>query len=151
MMTFCVQSKTVRYTRVFVLFLLFAFVVSAKADVKPAGIFSSDMVLQRNQPIVVWGWAEKGERISVTFNQVTRKVRSDNAGKWKVVFPEMQAGGPYELKIQGKNLIVLNNILVGDIWICSGQSNMGFAVKNANDGEKEIAAANYPSIRIVTV
>jgi sialate O-acetylesterase len=136
------------------IFLFCAFlglITTLKAEVRLAGIFSSDMVLQRNQNIIFWGWADKGERISVSFNDLTKKTKVDASGKWKVVFPKMQAGGPYHLNVQGKNLITLNNILVGDLWICSGQSNMGMSVKNSNDAEKEIASANYPSIRLVTV
>jgi sialate O-acetylesterase len=114
-------------------------------------MFSSDMVLQRDRAIVIWGWADKGERVSITFNNVTKKTKADAAGKWKLVFPEMKAGGPYEMKVQGKNVISLNNILIGDLWICSGQSNMGVSVKNAKNPEKEIAEADYPSIRLLNV
>jgi len=133
------------------LLLLIIFSLPVKADVKPAGIFSSDMVLQRNQSIVIWGWADKGERVSVTFNSITRKIKTDASGKWKVIFPEMKEGGPYDMKLQGKNVITFNNILIGDLWICSGQSNMGVSVKNGKDPAQEIAAANYPFLRLFNV
>lgn len=129
----------------------FLFVFSVDADVRPAGIFSSDMVLQRHKDIVIWGWADKGERVSVTFNQQTKKTKTDASGKWKLVFPSMSAGGPYEMKVQGKNVINFNNILIGDLWVCSGQSNMGMSVKNSNNATEEIAAANFPSIRLMSV
>lgn len=135
----------------FLICVLLSLITTLKAEVRLAGIFSSDMVLQRNQNIVIWGWADKGERITVSFNDLTKKTRADGSGKWKVVFPQMQAGGPYDLTVQGKDLITLNNILIGDIWICSGQSNMGMSVKNSKDAEKEITAANYSNIRLVTV
>src|SRR5688500_18637642 len=80
-------------------------ITTLKAEVRLAGIFSSNMVLQRNQDIVFWGWADKGERISVSFNELTKKTKADTSGKWKVVFPKMQAGGPYHLNVQGKNQI----------------------------------------------
>ena len=147
----CDQKSSLGRYSLLVLVLILVNILPSEAAVKLAGIFSSDMVLQRGREIVFWGWADKGERVHVTFNQLTKKTKADASGKWKVVFPEMQAGGPYDLNVQGENIITLNNILIGDIWICSGQSNMGFALKNANDAEKEIAAANYPSIRLVTV
>src|SRR5690606_19005396 len=133
------------------LIVLLLFVINVKADVRPAGIFSSDMVLQRARDIVVWGLADKGERVSITFNKITKKTKPDAAGKWKLVFPPMPAGGPYEMKVQGRNLIIFGNILIGDVWICSGQSNMGMTVKSSNDAEKEITAANFPSIRLMHV
>lgn len=129
----------------------FLFVLAVDADVKPAGIFSSDMVLQRDQNIVIWGWADKRERVSITFNQQTKKTRADASGKWKLVFPPMPAGGPYDMKVQGKNVVNFRNILIGDLWVCSGQSNMGMSVKNSSNAEKEIAEANFPSIRLMSV
>src|SRR5690349_3966327 len=149
-MNFSQYSRPMRSACLPMLMLL-AIAVAAKADVRPAGIFSSDMVLQRNQPIVIWGWADKGERVSVTFNNATKKVKPDASGKWKVTFAQMQAGGPYEMVIKGKNQILLNNILIGDIWVCSGQSTMGFALKRGVDAGKETAAANYPPIRRMTI
>ncbi len=139
--------------RVATLILLAAFALPSTAEVKPAGIFSSDMVLQRNREIVIWGWADQGERVTITFDKLTKRTKADASGKWKLVFPQKPAGGPYEMKIQGrdKNVISLNNILIGDLWICSGQSNMGLSVKNANDAENEIAAANYPLIRLMDI
>lgn len=131
--------------------ILMAWGTVVRADVKPAGIFSSDMVLQRDHDIVIWGWADKGERVSIVFNGLTRKTRADASGKWKLVFPPMPAGGPFDMKVQGKNLITLSNILIGDLWVCSGQSNMGWPVKESDNAEKEIAAANFPSIRLMTV
>lgn len=119
------------------------------ADVKLPGFITSNMVFQRDHDIAIWGWAVKGERISVTFNNQVRKTKADAAGKWKVIFPAMSAGGPYQLKVQGKNMLVLENILIGDVWICSGQSNMAMAVKSCNDAENEIANANYPNIRLL--
>ena len=143
--------KNLRNSQWLLTLLLSLAAMTAQADVKPAGIFSSDMVLQRNRNIVIWGWADKGERVSITFNKLTKKIKADVSGKWKLVFPPMQAGGPYDMKVQGKNVLTFNNILIGDLWICSGQSNMGMSVKNSNDAEKEIAEANFPEIRLMNV
>jgi sialate O-acetylesterase len=147
----CTQEKRLKWYGLMALVFMLLNFLPLQAEVRLAGIFSSEMVLQRNHEIVIWGWADKGERVSVSFNQLTKKTKADANGKWKVVFPQMDAGGPYDMKVQGKNIIALSNILIGDIWICSGQSNMGFALKNANDADKEIAAANYPSIRIASI
>ena len=101
------------------LLLLITLGLPALADVRLAGIFSSDMVLQRDRAIVIWGWADRGERVSITFNNVTKRTKADASGKWKIVLPEMKAGGPHAMEVRGKNTVTLNNILIGDLWICS--------------------------------
>lgn len=127
------------------------FVLQSRADVKLPKIFSSNMVLQQGIEIPVWGWAEKGERISVTFNEKTVRTRANNAGEWQVKLPEQEYGGPYKLIVQGKNTIELKNIMIGEVWICSGQSNMQWRVDQSNNAEEEIAAANFPNIRLFNV
>jgi len=120
------------------------------AEVKLPSVLTSNMVLQRDHAITIWGWAVKGEKVIVTFNKLVKKTKPDAAGQWKVVFPAMQAGGgPLQLKVQGKNTITLDNILIGDVWICSGQSNMEMALNRVNNAEQEIAKADYPSIRLL--
>lgn len=124
---------------------------SASALVKPARIFSSNMVLQQGQENPIWGWADKGEKISISFAGKTISVKADNAGKWIGKLPNLNYGGPYQMIIKGKNTIQFDNILIGEVWICSGQSNMEFRVDNANNSKSEIASANYPAIRLFTV
>ncbi|MFA5044334.1 MAG: sialate O-acetylesterase [Paludibacter sp.] len=122
------------------------------AVVKLPSIFSDNMVLQRDQTVNVWGWADKNEKVSVVFNEQNIKTKADKAGCWKVELSPMTYGGPYTLKIQGKhNVVTMENILVGDIWLCSGQSNMEFQVKQANNAKIEIDSANYPQIRSFNV
>ncbi len=106
------------------------------------------MVLQRNHPIKIWGWAAQGEKISVTFNGKHRKTVTSRGGNWNVEFPEMKAGGPYSIQLNGSTKIELNDILVGDVWLCAGQSNMVHQL-NIHDitYANEIANANYPEIR----
>lgn len=133
---------------------LFAVVFSStiNAVVKLPSIFSDNMVLQRDQTVNVWGWADKNEKVSVVFNGQNIKIKADKAGCWKVELSPMTFGGPYTLKIQGKhNVVTKENILVGDIWLCSGQSNMEFQVKQANNAKIEIESANYPQIRFFNV
>ena len=117
------------------------------ANVRLPKIFNDNMVLQRDHSIPVWGWADSKEKITVRFNQQTRVVTADKSGKWKIEFSAQSAGGPFQLTITAKNSITLNNILVGDVWVCSGQSNMEFNLKNSSDAKNEIIHANYPQIR----
>jgi sialate O-acetylesterase len=106
------------------------------------------MVLQRNEKITIWGWASANESITATFNGEQRKSIASPKGEWTLEFPEMKAGGPYTMKISGKNEIVLKDILIGDVWLCSGQSNMVHQM-NIHDVTyaDDIANANYPEIR----
>jgi len=119
----------------------------ASANVRLAKIFGDGMVLQRNQRIPVWGWADKGESVVVQFHSQTRKVKADKDGKWTVSLDPENAGGPYVLSVKGKNAIQLNDVLVGDVWVCSGQSNMEWILTNTQHAKEEIAAAKYPQIR----
>ena len=120
---------------------------SLSATVRLPKIFNDNMVLQRDHAIPVWGWADSKEKITVRFNQQTRVVTADKSGKWKIEFSPESAGGPFQLTIIATNSITLSNILVGDVWVCSGQSNMEFQLKNSSGAENEIALANYPQIR----
>lgn len=114
-------------------------------------LFSDNMVLQRQQPIPVYGTANAGDTITVTFNKITLSATSDGYGQWKVVFPAMQHGGPYQLVVKQKDRqLAVKNILIGDVWLCSGQSNMAFPLKSSLQGKAEInSAAKYPSLRLL--
>ena len=105
---------------------------------KLAAVFTDNMVLQRNQPIQIYGTANGGDTIEVTFKQQKKNVIVDQYGKWKISFPALTKGGPYEMTVQSKaTKIVLKNILVGDVWFCSGQSNMAFQLQNSENGSAE--------------
>ncbi len=123
----------------------------AQADVRLPGFFSDHMVLQRDQPNFIWGWAEPGEAVTVHFHGGTFETTADASGAWSVHVPAAGLGAPQELVVKGKNTITVNDILMGDVWVCSGQSNMGWPVGKSKDGEKEIAAANYPALRYFQV
>ncbi len=118
------------------------------AQVRLPQIISDGMVLQRDSKLNIWGWASTGEHVVITWNGKRYRANASAEGKWKTEFPAMKAGGPYSMKIEGKNKIVINDILIGDVWFCAGQSNMVHQmnihdVTYAND----IASANYPEIR----
>jgi sialate O-acetylesterase len=142
-----------KYSRTTVTFLVLIFNVSfvTKAEVKLPAVFSSNMVLQRDIPIKIWGWADKREQITISFLDETVVVKADKKGSWKAELKPVSAGGPYELKIKGSNEIVLSNILMGDVWICSGQSNMEWPLSASNNAEDEITRATHPRIRLFTV
>ncbi len=133
----------------FLILILFAYSV-AMANVLLPRIFGDNMVLQRNKPVRVWGWAAPGEKVEVNFNLQTKSVKADKAGKWQIMLAPEVAGGPFELQVKGKNELTIHNVLVGEVWICSGQSNMEMPVEGwgkINNFEKEIAEADYPLIR----
>jgi len=109
------------------------------------------MVLQRHLSVPIWGTADPNERVTVTLDQQKVIATADNEGNWNVKLRSLKAGGPHELTVAGKNKIVLKNVMVGDVWVCSGQSNMQWNVQNSINAEKEIAEAQYPMIRLFTV
>ncbi len=122
-----------------------------RAEVVLPQVIGSNMVFQRNKPIKVWGTAAKGEKVKVEFNGNKMSATPKKDGTWMVTFPAMSAGGPYTMSIKGDNSIGLDNIYIGDIWICSGQSNMQWILQNVNNAEEEIANADFPKIRIITI
>jgi sialate O-acetylesterase len=137
---------------VLVLFILL--VQYASANITLPKIFGDNMVLQREKPIPVWGWAQPGEKITIQFNKQTKTTIADKNGKWMLKLDPEKAGGPYTLTATGKNKISYNNVLVGEVWICSGQSNMEMPIAGwgkINNYEQEIASANYPQIRHIKI
>lgn len=125
---------------------------SIHAAVKLPGIFGDHMVLQRNIKLPIWGWAAAGEKVSVQLGGAPAlSTTADATGKWRVELPALPAGGPHELSVSGTNTIKVQDILIGEVWVCSGQSNMEFAVNGVINAPKEIAAANLPTIRHIKV
>lgn len=132
-------------------FLLLLLSIATRADVKLPQIFSDHMVLQRNKPIHVWGWAASGEAVKVTLGIATQNTKANKQGKWEVFLPAMPAGGPHVLTVAGKNNLQLNDVMIGEVWLCGGQSNMEWPVRSSTNAEKEIAAADYPMIRHIKI
>ncbi|MDR7209550.1 sialate O-acetylesterase [Flavobacterium piscis] len=131
----------------YIIFFLLIMSVLLHANVKMPLLFSDGMVLQRNKSIPVWGWADANEKITIHFNKQTKTIQADKNGKWMVKLDAEKAGGPFELIVTGKNKITIKNVLVGEVWICSGQSNMEFQVSKTMNAKDEIADSNYPMIR----
>jgi len=132
-------------------FVLFCVPAESPADVRLPRIFGDHMVLQRDLPIPVWGWADPGEKVSVKLGDDSVSTVADDAGKWMVKLPAQQSGDPVTLTAKGKNTITLTDVLLGEVWLCSGQSNMEWPVSRSNDFEQEKAAANYPKIRQIKI
>lgn len=133
---------------------------TARADVTPHPIFSDNMVLQQGTEIVVWGKAAPEEEISVSLNQtapngefsgVDTKVTADKDGKWSAKSPKQKAGTGFTLTIKGKNTVTFKNVAVGEVWVCSGQSNMEWSVNAGEDPAKVKEGAKNPNLRLFTV
>ena len=123
----------------------------ALADVKLPNIFTEHMVLQQGQQNRVWGLAEAGEEVTVAIDKQTQTTKAAADGKWQITLEPLPVGGPYTFTVKGKNEIKFEDVLVGEVWICSGQSNMQWSVNSSVDADLEKAAAKYPRIRLITV
>jgi len=137
--------------KLFYLSLLMFFTCESIAEVKLASLFTDNLVLQRDKIINVWGEADPGEKVKVFFNSQTADTYADANGDWIINLSPMEAGGPFELKVEGENSVFLKNVMIGEVWICSGQSNMEFTLKKSNNGDEEISNSDSPSIRIFVV
>lgn len=135
-----------------VTFALVCLAATARADVKLASIFGDSMVLQREMPVPVWGWAEPGEAVTVTLGSQTKKTEADKDGKWQVKLDALKTNAEGQtLSVEGKNKIELQDVLVGEVWICSGQSNMEWGLNGTLNAQEEVAAADHPQIRLFNV
>jgi len=137
---------------VFVLFLILS--NTAFANVTLPNVFSDNMVLQRNTEVIIWGWANPQEEVVITpsWNNQKYKVKTSNQAKWEIVIPTPKEGGPYTIAIKGYNEIVLKNILIGEVWICSGQSNIEMnASWGIENGDEAVKNAANPNIRLFLV
>ncbi|GGG54872.1 sialate O-acetylesterase [Hymenobacter glacieicola] len=138
----CFRSTTV---------LLLAASPAAWATVRLPRLVNSHMVLQRNVPLPLWGWAAPGETVRVSFRGTTAQATAGPDGRWQLKLPAQPAGGPFKLEVKGQNVIQLTDVLVGDVWLASGQSNMEWPLRDTDGGPAAVAAANHPTIRLFNV
>jgi sialate O-acetylesterase len=132
---------------VFLIFVLFAWLTS-NAEIKLPQLLSDGVVLQRDTKVKLWGWASPEESVALTFRKNKFRTKADQSGRWMILLPSQKAGGPYELVFKGTNEIKVSNVLFGDVWVCSGQSNMVIPMERVKEKyPDEIASANYPEIR----
>ena len=134
------------------------FTANSWADVRLPRLVGDHMVLQRDAKLTVWGWAAPGEKIQIRVRSQHVTTRADARGQWSVSMGPFTAGGPYDMTVSGKNTVVLHDVLVGDVWLASGQSNMEFPLEGSGgwkisvyDAEREVSAANYPRVRLFKV
>ncbi len=109
----------------------------ARAEVKLPQVFGSHMVLQQDKPLSIWGWAAPGESIKVQLGSTSQTTQANERGEWKVVLPVMEAGGPFTLIVSGSNTITFEDVMIGEVWLCSGQSNMEMGIGMVNNGKEE--------------
>jgi sialate O-acetylesterase len=129
---------------------LLTYNASVYGDVRLPSLFTDDMVLQQQMKVPIWGWADEGEEVTVSFRGQKVKAKAKD-GKWMVKLSSLKAGGPDALSIAGKNSITLRNVLVGEVWICSGQSNMEFPLERSFEAKADIDASANPMIRLFKV
>ncbi|MFV0443699.1 MAG: sialate O-acetylesterase [Planctomycetaceae bacterium] len=125
--------------------------IVTQAEVKLPALFKSHMVLQREMPVPVWGWATAGEEVQVSFRDQTQSTTAGSDGKWMVKLNPLTVGEPGTLTVQGTNKLTLDDVLVGEVWVCSGQSNMQWSVQAAIDPDLEAQAAHFPNLRLFQV
>ncbi len=143
---------------VFIYFWIFINQIGA-SELKLSNIFGDCMVIQRDNPINVWGWAEPEEIVTVEFAGNTASTKVNGDGTWSLTLPSLPAGGPYKMLVQDKNTrteetsnaIVIRDILIGDVWLCGGQSNMEWSVNRFKWADEEIEKANFSNIRLLNV
>src|ERR1041384_5215697 len=128
-----------------------AAIAAPKAELKLIPLFSDNMVLQGDIPAPIWGTAEAGEEVTVSIAGQKKSAKAGADGKWIVKLDPLKAGGPHELTVSGKSSITLKNVLVGEVWICSGQSNMEMSVNSSNNANEKKANAPHPKVRLFTV
>jgi sialate O-acetylesterase len=125
--------------------------LTVQADPKLPNVFGDHMVLQQKHNNPVWGWAEAGEKITVVIGRQNKNATADKQGNWKVKLDPLPAGGPYKLVVKGNSTVSFNDVLVGEVWVCSGQSNMKYTVQSSDDADLESMTAKFPNLRIITV
>lgn len=138
-------------SRTFLVLLLSLLSLSLFGEVSLPNIFGDHMVLQRDQDNPIWGAASPGEVVSVSISDQNHTTIANQQGKWKLLLSPLPAGGPHTLEIKGKNTLYFEDVLIGEVWFCSGQSNMEWAVSRINHSEVELATASNPQIRLITI
>lgn len=134
--------------RLFAIFISTLLYTTIVAQVRVPRLISDNMVLQRNAKLAIWGWAAVGEKVSVRFNNNTYSATTGADSTWRVTLPAQKSGGPYDMEIKGSNQIIIKNILIGDVWVCSGQSNMELPMERVKEKYAAvIAQSTNPAIR----
>jgi sialate O-acetylesterase len=133
--------------------VLLASLAATTVDAAPRlpAIIADHMVLQRDAPVPIWGWADPGERIAVRIEHARAEAVTDADGRWRVTLPALSPGGPFELRVHGTRTLRVKDVLVGEVWLCAGQSNMSFPLGSTDTAGRDVPAANHPALRLFTV
>jgi sialate O-acetylesterase len=135
-------------TRIFSLIISILLYTTVVGQVRLPKLISDNMVLQRDTKITIWGWAKVGEKVRIKFNKLSYSTTTGADSTWRVTLYAQKAGGPYNMKIKGSNKILIKNILIGDVWVCSGQSNMELPMERVKEKYAAvIAQSTNPAIR----
>jgi len=143
------MSRTL--TAVALLILANACPLKLSAEVRLPSLFGDHMVLQRGQANRIWGWGDANEKLTISLGDNTVETQADANGQFEAKLPSMPAGGPHTLTVAGSSTVKCEDVLIGEVWVCSGQSNMQWSVDQANDPDLEKLTANLPQIRLITV
>jgi sialate O-acetylesterase len=141
----------IRFVLLAVMSVLACAIELVRADVKLPGIFGDHMVVQRGVKVPIWGTADAGEKVTVKAQGQEQSATADDKGKWRVVLDPIVARDPIEISVIGKNSIAIKDVLVGEVWVCSGQSNMSFSLSHASNGKEAVKSADHPKMRLFTV
>ncbi|MGC3957620.1 MAG: hypothetical protein QM813_06625 [Verrucomicrobiota bacterium] len=125
--------------------------LSALGEVRLPSVFSDHMVLQQGKSVQIWGWAVAGEKVEVEIAGQKVSTTANAKGEWRIALSALKAGGPYTLTVRGLNKLEFTDVLIGEVWLCSGQSNMEMGVALCDGAEQAIAAADQPQIRLLPV
>ena len=125
--------------------------IQVRADVKLPAVLSDHMVLQREMKLPIWGWADPGEQVTVSIADQKQTATADEKGRWRVTLDPISSDQPLTLVVEGKNRLEVKDILMGEVWLCSGQSNMEYKVKDCWNGDLDVASAKFPNIRLLSV
>ncbi len=131
--------------------IVLALSARVSAEVRLPALISDHMLLQQKVPVRIWGWANPGEQVRVRFGGQNVSAAADSLGGWEAFLAPLEAGGPFQMVVSGENTITLTDVLVGEVWVASGQSNMVWSVRRSRDAEAEIAQAEFPRIRLFKV
>jgi sialate O-acetylesterase len=143
--------RTLRLLPIAFAFSCLATTPALRADVTLPKILASHMVVQRDLPVHIWGWAAVAEPVTVTFRGESRSTQADDLGRWSLYLAPGKAGGPFEVVVKGANTLTLSDVLVGDVWVASGQSNMEFEMRKASTAAVDLPKADNPRIRLMIV
>ena len=148
---FRLLADVMKYRNGLALALMAMFLPVVRADVRLPSIIGDHMVLQQDRPITIWGWADPGEAVAVIVGTERQSTVGNKDGRWQVRLRAKRSGGPIEVIVEGRNRLVLKDVLVGEVWLCSGQSNMQFAMRATSHAKEDVEAAEHPEIRLFTV